>query len=182
MKRLLDFLGGFDVRAIVAVAAAGLLVAGGFGLLWHRYSVARTELGAARADAQYLREQLAAEENAFSDYRREVKAQEVEARKVNVKREIVYVQTSGIKETIVREVPAATAGYPPLSGALRVLHDAAASGCAQTPDPAAGRDAAPVDLAAFARTVVENYCRAEMNRQQLIRLQQYVQQRAQEAQ
>ena len=151
----------------------------------------RSRADAAEQRLAAVESELTAETAAFAKYREEAVRQAKATEAANAKREAESRRLAAATKRFAAysgslRIPSSMLGQADskaaieagcdcelLPGRLRVLHDAAAAAC----DPSAasgldaGRDAPPIDIAELAETVTENYCRAEANRQQVIRLQ-----------
>lgn len=142
----------------VAVAAALAVIAAAWALDKHGY-----DRGVAVVEADWAAERAQLEEALAKEKQRqsEIVVREV----VKYRDRIQVVKERG--DEIVQEIPVLIPmDGPVLSGAFRVLHDAAASN-QLPPDPAAAAaTAAPVEAAALLRTAADNYsaCHAELEK------------------
>lgn len=144
--------------------AVAVIVAGAIYVVDHR----GYERGAAAERAKWEEKEIARER----EIARLVERNQVVRERVVVKYRdrIKTVEVKG--ETIIQQIPQLVPmDSPVLAGGFRVLHDAAASG-EPVEDPArAAAAAAPVEAAALARTVAENYTDCRANAEQLTALQ-----------
>lgn len=150
----------------IGLAAAALLL-GAAGYIDHRADAR----GAARIQVKWDAERV---ENArIIAALRDKQAAVVEKVVVRYRDRIQIVKEEG--DAIVREIPALLPlNSPLLSGTVRMLHDAAATGALPGDPGGAAAAAAPVETAALITGVAENYAACRANAEQLIALQQIV--------
>jgi len=162
-----------SARAIVVLLIVLALAAIGFGA-----AIQQSRIGAAKADADQVRQQLRTVTG-----ERDTALQERDAARgtvITVTEYIDRVQTVYVAgKTITKEIPVyvtaqADAACTIPAGFVRI-HDAAAANVA--PEPAAGDPDAPaagVTLSAVAETVTDNYTTCHAIREQVIGLQHYI--------
>lgn len=149
---IIDFIFGYWRLLLLAAAVAGVV---GYGA--HQQSVGRDKVIAELRERVATSEKARTAISAAADKRWAERSQQVKV----------------IKETILKEVPVyVTEDDPDVSGAFRVLHDAAAHGI--IPNPARVANAAPASAQDLARTITENYSVYNSVAEQLRELQKWV--------
>lgn len=148
------------LRLLPGLAAAAALV----GALWWSYD--------AGSDASDRRWEAAQAKAAAAARAREVELQ-ARADQLAADLEAARAQRRVVTKTITKEVPVYVQSAPAACAdtglhapGFRVLHDAAAAGV--VPDPASVAAAAPVEPAAAAATIADNYATCHDLRDQLI--------------